>query len=70
MLSIQVLKASNYFRAPWQAEHQTMKEMWRMILVHVPMFCLQPNRKVVGQDQTHQHLNGLRDQRGSHARSQ
>ena len=43
VLSIQVLKASNYFRAPWQAQHQTMKEMWRMILVHVPMICLQPN---------------------------
>ena len=43
MSSIQVLKASNYFRAPWQAQHQTMKEMWRMILVHVPMICLQPN---------------------------
>ena len=43
MSSIQVLKASNYFRAPWQAQHKTMKEMWRMILVHVPMICLLPN---------------------------
>ena len=46
--SIQVLKASNYFRAPWQAQHQTMKEIGRMILVHVPMICLQPGLKGCG----------------------